>query len=52
MATPGTIDRYGAMSMYPKENWSIEPQVGVGGLTPTPRKLRPAQPEATNNWPN
>ena len=42
MATPGKMTAHGAELMNWKPSWSIPPQLGVGGCSPMPRKLRPA----------
>ena len=42
IATPGERVNQGAWSMVSKAPRNMPPQVGVGGLTPTPRKLSEA----------
>ena len=42
MARPGKISAHGDELMNWKPSWSMPPQLGVGGSSPTPRKLNPA----------
>lgn len=39
---PGISDKYGCVNRYPLECESILPQLGAGGGTPSPRKLKDA----------
>jgi hypothetical protein len=42
MANPGKMVRWGAINIKLLPSLSIEPQLGVGGCTPNPKKLSPA----------
>jgi hypothetical protein len=42
MANPGNIQSHHAETIYDLPSATIEPQAGVGGGIPTPRKLRDA----------
>ncbi len=48
IANPGKTSAQGAVLMNWNPSWSIPPQLGVGGCSPTPRKLRPASVRRAN----
>ena len=55
MAIPGKMTAQGAELMNWNPSWSIPPQLGVGGCSPIPRKLKPAsmsraKPRARASW--
>ncbi len=55
MARPGKMSAQGDELMNWKPSWSMPPQLGVGGCSPTPRKLKPAsarsaKPRDSASW--